>query len=119
MTFPSDPGAALQALLQPAGPTVFPPTSRYYGIGLAALERPDGTTVVYVRRRFLPSPDRYVLLQEHRVSEGERLDLIAARYLGDPEQFWRICDANGVLRPQELEVAGATVKITLPEGLLG
>jgi len=35
------------------------------------------------------------LLQEHAVTEGERLDHIAAKYLGDPEQFWQLCDATG------------------------
>ena len=25
-----------------------------------------------------------------------------AQYLGDPEQFWRICDANDAMRPDDL-----------------
>ncbi|HYJ93740.1 MAG TPA: LysM domain-containing protein, partial [Vicinamibacterales bacterium] len=59
----------------------------------------------------------FTTLQEHVVVEGERLDLIAAKYLGDSEQFWRICDANGAVRPAELEVVGRRLRITLPEGL--
>ncbi len=51
--------------------------------------------------------------------DGERLDLIAARYLGDPEQSWRQCDANGAVRPEELEEVGRRVRITLPEGIPG
>ncbi|MFZ1707308.1 MAG: LysM domain-containing protein, partial [Anaerolineae bacterium] len=59
-------------------------------------------------------------LQEHTVAEGERPDLIAAAYLGDPEQFWRLCDANGVMRPEELtEEVGRRLRITLPEGIPG
>ena len=121
MTLPSEPNAALQALLQSAGlgQTAFPPTSRYHGIPLAAFARPDGTVVAYVQRRFIADPDRYALLQEHRVAEGERLDIVAAHFIGDPEQFWRICDANAVLSPEELEIPGTVVRITLPEGIPG
>jgi hypothetical protein len=99
---------------------MFSITSRYYL--LARLERvlPDGTTIVYVRRRFVPPPERFELLQEHTVTEGERYDTIAAQYLGDPEQFWRLCDANNVMAPEELtETIGRRLRITLPEGIPG
>jgi hypothetical protein len=60
------------------------------------------------------------LLQLHTVTEGERLDNITARYLGDPEQFWRVCDANNAMRPEELtETIGRKLRITLPEGITG
>ena len=49
-----------------------------------------------------------------------RLDDMYRRSLGDPEQFWRLCDANGAIRPDELtETIGATVRITLPQGIPG
>ena len=117
----NDPNAALQALLAGAGlkATAFPPNSRYAGVELATLQRPDGTTLVYVRRRFVPPPEHYVLLQEHIVAEGERLDTLTARFIGDPEQFWRLCDANVVVDPAELEVPGRVVRITLPDGMPG
>ena len=35
-------------------------------------------------------------------SQGDRLDLIAAKYLGDPLIFWLICDANGAIDPNDL-----------------
>jgi hypothetical protein len=99
---------------------VFPATSRYHDIETATLELPDGSEVVYLRRRFVPSPDRFALLQVHLVVSGDRLDNVTARYLGDPEQFWRIADANGALRPEELvERIGRRLRITLPEGLPG
>ena len=98
----------------------FPPTSRYHGIETAILEKPDGTPVTYLRRRFIPAPERFALLQEHLVSEGERPDLIAGHYMGDPEAFWRIADANAVMRPEELtETVGRRIRITLPEGIPG
>ena len=98
----------------------FPNTSRYSGVEIATLEAVDGRTIAYLKRRFVPPPEHFALLQEHTVTEGERLDNLAAQYLGDPEQFWRLCDANGVLRPDELtESIGRRIRITLPEGIPG
>lgn len=99
--------------------TLFDPTSRYYGIDVAVREE-GGATIAYLRRRLLPQADRFQLLQEHAVVEGERVDTIAARYLGDPTLFWRLCDANNAMRPAELtEVPGRRLRITLPEGING
>ncbi len=112
----------LQALLQQTGVTTpaFPQNSRYAKTPLASLTMPDGTEVTYLKRRFVPPPENFALLQEHTVTEGERLDQIAAKYLGDPEQFWKICDANGAVRPNELlEPLGRTIRITLPENIPG
>lgn len=117
-----DPFQALQALLQPGSlqQTLFPPNSRYHGIATTTLQTAGGKTVVYIVRRFLPAPDDLTLLQEHVVTDGERLDRIAAQYIGDPEQFWRICDANGAMRPDELtETVSRRLRITMPAGLTG
>lgn len=98
----------------------FSPASRYYGIETTTLQTADGIMVAYLRRRFLPSPDRFALLQEHLVTEGDRLDNIAAKYMGDPEAFWRIADANSAMRPEELtETIDRRIRITLPEGIPG
>lgn len=98
----------------------FPPTSRYYGIETTSIKAADGRTLVYLRRRFLPPVENFALLQEHVVVDGERLDNIAAKYLDDPEAFWRIADANSAMRPDELtETIGRRIRITLPEGLPG
>jgi hypothetical protein len=115
----SDP---LQALLQQTGAATpaFPPTSRYNKTPLASLTMPDGTEVAYLKRRFVPPAENFTLLQEHTVAEGERLDHIATKYLADPEQFWRLCDANGAVRPNELlEPVGRSIRITLPENIPG
>ena len=98
----------------------FPITSRYHNLETATFEDDDGRLIVYLRRRFLPDPDQFALLQEHRVSAVQRPDHIAAQYLNDPEQFWRLADANGVMQPEELtEEIGSSVRITLPEGIPG
>ena len=98
----------------------FPPTSRYYGIELATLDEGDGEQRIYLRRRFLPPSGRFSVLKLHLVVDGERLDRIAAQELGDPQAFWRLCDANDAMRPDELtEEIGRRLRITLPEGVPG
>jgi hypothetical protein len=97
----------------------FPPTSRYYGVEIAKLAEADGEQTPYLRRRFLPDSRRFALLREHVVTDGERMDLIAARELGDAEAFWRICDANDAMRPEDLALVNRRLRITLPEGIPG
>ena len=98
----------------------FPATSRYTGVGTAIYRTASGQPIVYLRRRFVPSAERFDVLQEHRVEDGDRLDRVTARYLGDPEQFWRLCDANEAMHPEELTATiGRILRITLPEGILG
>lgn len=93
-------------------------TSRYHKTETVEHITRLGKTVVYLKRRFLPAADRFALLREHVVSEGERLDNITAHYLGDPEQFWRIADANDAMHPDELtDTIGRRLRITLPEGI--
>jgi hypothetical protein len=99
---------------------LFPITSRYNGVDTTTLTTVDGGEIAYLRRRWVPSSDRFALLQLHRIVQGERVDRLTAQYLGDPLQFWRLCDANDVLRPEELtERVGRLVRITLPEGIPG
>lgn len=100
--------------------TLFASTSRYYGIETETLQLPDGTNIIYLRRRFVPPPERFQVLQEHTVVQGDRLDNLAGLYLGDPTLFWRICDANRAMRPEDLtEAVGRMLRITLPEGITG
>lgn len=97
---------------------MFDSKSRYADCEKAVMmeNRPgeSGRDIHYTRRRFIgPSQDSTVMA-EHSVVQGERLDNITAHYIGDPEQYWRLCDANSVADPQELEEIGRTVKITIP-----
>ena len=112
----------LQAIMQSGfhKTVVFPPTSSYHGIETATMETVEGKTIIYIRRRFIPPPEKFSLLQEHTVIQGDRIDNIANQYLGDPEQYWRICDANNIMHPDELtETIGNKIRITLPEGIPG
>lgn len=96
---------------------LYPPTSRYYNIETTTYQTADGKKIAYLKRRFVPAPERFSLLQEHFVVEGDRLDNLTARYLGDPQQYWRICDANAAMNPPDLTAEiGRRLKITLPEG---
>jgi len=112
----------IQFLLQQQGiqSSHFSPTSRYFGLEIKVTDTEGQGKVAYVKRRFISPPENFHLLQEHTVSQGERLDNITHQYLGDPEQFWRICDANAAMHPNELtETIGAKIRITLPEGIPG
>jgi len=46
----------------------------------------------------------------HTVVEGDRVDLLAFRYLGKAELWWIICDYNDVFFPLELD-AGTVLRI--------
>jgi hypothetical protein len=96
---------------------MFTPTSRYAEIETATYVDGEGRELRYVRRRFLPPAASLSLLAEHTLTEGERLDHIAAQGLGDPEQFWRLCDANVCLHPDELTAElGRRLRIPLLQG---
>ncbi|MGH7870449.1 MAG: LysM domain-containing protein [Candidatus Dormibacteraceae bacterium] len=100
--------------------TLFAPNSRYAWMDTATLSLPHGKTIIYLTRRFLPPAERFQLLQEHTVTQGERLDNITAQYMVDPTLFWRLCDANNAMRPEELtETIGRKLRITFPEGIPG
>ncbi|MEW9529287.1 LysM domain-containing protein [Microbispora sp. NPDC049125] len=97
------------------------PARRYAGAEVATVTMPDGAggvrEVRYLRRRFLPAPDDLQTLAEHTVTRGDRPDLVTAAYLGDPTQFWRVCDANLVVHPGELTAddrIGSRIRIPIP-----
>ena len=100
--------------------TLFAPSSRYYGVDTETIEIAPGKPVAYIQRRFLPDTSQFQALQQHVVIQGERLDNIAAQFLGDPALFWRLADANNAMRPAALtETMGATLLITMPLGITG
>lgn len=78
---------------------MFSPNSRYARQTTYTATTADGRQIVAVT---LPLPRQPALAGFHQARAGERLDLIAARYLGDPTRFWLLCDANNTPLPDAL-----------------
>jgi hypothetical protein len=81
---------------------MFSPNSRYYRLATYTVTQADGT-VVTVARSALPNP--LMPAGFHRRVAGDRLDLLAARYLKDPTVFWKLCDSNNAPAPDALAAA--------------
>ncbi len=95
---------------------MFEHTSRYYSLDTATFTTQDNRIIAYKRRRILPKGADMPLLVEVTVAQGDRLDLITARTLGDPEQFWRICDANNTMNPVDLTAeSGKVLRVPIPQ----
>jgi hypothetical protein len=90
---------------------MYAPGSRYERVPQAVYVDRDGRQIPYTLLR--PFPDDPPSVQLHEVADHERLDLIAYRFYGDPEQFWRLCDGNRALRPDDLETTGRVIRIPL------
>jgi len=111
---------SLESLLQnaTAGSQPFPLSSRYNGQPLLVHIDAQGHEIAYLSRRVVPPADRFATVQTHTVRQHDRLDNLSARHFGDPEQWWRLADANGAIRPTELtETPGAKLRVTLGEGI--
>ena len=87
--------------------------SRYEHLSEAEIDAAGGRVIRYKRVRFIPSAEGS---PSAVVRDGDRPDLLAYRVLGDPEQFWRLCDVNRVMRPVDLTaVAGHRIRAPGPE----
>ncbi len=114
----------LQAMMQLGviPPVTFPTDSRYYGFAVLQYTAPNGQVIPYLARRIVPQPGapNYATINQYTVRQGDRLDIIAAQYLGDPLMAWLICDANGAICPHDLVATPGTVlAITTPQGIPG
>jgi len=95
---------------------MFDPGSRYAKVETATRTMDDGRVVSYVKRRFLPDGRLQPLLTELSVSQGDRLDLIAARTIGDPTHWWRVADANNATEPLDLVAEpGSKIRVAVPQ----
>jgi hypothetical protein len=95
---------------------MFDSGSRYAVLEDAIYTTPDGREITYKRRRFLPLGETLAALTAVQMGPGDRLDRMAAQFLGDPEQFWQICDANNCMNPFDLGTTGDTLRIPIPQG---
>ncbi|MBZ5621706.1 MAG: hypothetical protein LAQ69_23710 [Acidobacteriia bacterium] len=89
---------------------MFTTTSRYANVADATYQNPNGTQVSYKILRRIPSAPAILA---HTVVQQDRLDLLANTYYGDPQQFWRICDGNLAMRPDDVLVIGSQLEIPL------
>ncbi len=94
---------------------VFDNKSRYASVEDASIVDKNGRVITYKKRRFLPRGEEMPLLVEVTIIQGDRLDLITSRTMGDPEQFWRICDACNAMNPSDLFEPGRTLRVPLPQ----
>lgn len=101
---------------------MFDATSRYIALPVAEVTIPDGQggsrEVRFVTRRFVPPAEGMTTLAEHSITRGDRLDNVTAQALGDPTQFWRVCDANVAMNPDDLTSEtqiGRTLRIPVPQ----
>lgn len=114
-------------------------TSRYDPTRTKQLTTPDGQTIVYLQRRLLPRPENFAVLRVRTIEQdasqrgtaeavdpaigpspkqhGTRLDVIAWQEFQDPELYWLICDANGAMRPDDLEIVQTRLRIPMPAGI--
>ena len=91
------------------------PDSRYADLEVLEHTAPDGTVIRYVDRRFVPPSAAHRRLSRVAVVDGDRLDGITARTLGDPTQYWRICDANEAMHPTDLtDEPGSVLDVPSP-----
>ena len=94
---------------------MFDPGSRYYALPIRQQEDAEGHSMSYVSRRFLPQGETLPVLLNIKTQYGDRLDQLAARTLGNPLQFWRICDANNAMLPSDLtHPVGQTLIVPRP-----
>jgi nucleoid-associated protein YgaU len=82
--------------------------SRYEKVDDEELTDSKGREIRYKKIRFIPETKPQ---KAHIVGQGERLDHIAYRHYRDPERFWRICDANDAMWPDDLLEVGDTLLI--------
>ena len=88
--------------------------SRYTDVGEHDITDGKGRAIRYKKIRFIPETRAQL---SHILSDGERLDHLAQRFYQNPDLFWRICDANLALWPDDLIAeAGRTILIPPSEG---
>ncbi len=81
---------------------MFDTSSRYAKADTYSVKDARGRNVTVVA---VPAPPAQVLLGIHVLRQGERLDLLAARYVNDPAGYWRIAEQNDVMLAEALTEA--------------
>jgi hypothetical protein len=71
-------------------------------------------TIRFQARRFLPPGSALPAVATYVVRPGDRIDLIAARLLGNPLLYWMIADANDSTDITSLCRGGRSLRIPVP-----
>lgn len=87
--------------------------SRYAKVSESMLTDASGRVIRYKNTRFIQDTPP---VSGHLVTAQERLDRIAWQSFQDSERFWRICDCNFALWPNDLLEEGAIISIPASEG---
>ena len=88
--------------------------SRYADVGEEEITDSRGREIRFKKIRRITTPQGHLA---HTVNQGERLDHLAHRYFRNPERFWRICDANHAMWPDDLmSEVGRTLLIPPSQG---
>lgn len=87
--------------------------SRYEKVPDAIITDGNGRVIRFKTTRFIADP---LAVVGHLVTNGERLDHIAWQHFHDAERFWRICDANRALWPDDLLEEGTVLRVPPSDG---
>lgn len=77
---------------------MFDPTSRYFSLPTYEVTDGAGRTVRLLKPRMVPDTTG---VTTRRITQADRVDLVAYQYYRAPDRFWRIADANGLQDPGE------------------
>ncbi len=83
-------------------------SSRYANIATYVATDARGNAHPALKMRVIPETPAVF---RHTVRAGERLDLLAFQYYGKADRFWRICDANTAVQPEELLQPGRRILV--------
>jgi nucleoid-associated protein YgaU len=82
--------------------------SRYTQVEIYTITDARGNRHAALKIRLIPPTPAFF---RHTIKESDRLDLLAFQYYGKADRFWRICDANNEMQPDDLLEPGRQVLI--------
>jgi len=78
---------------------MFSDNSRYKSTETYTVTDSRGRSVTVVG---VPKAPNAAFLGYHRLLQGQRLDHLAYKYLGDATAYWKIAELNGAMLPEAL-----------------
>lgn len=94
--------------------------SRYANAPETELTLADGSKLRCIVPPILPRPESFQAAQQHRVTDSDRSDILAAQAYGQATAWWLIANANTAAHPDQLtDPPGATRVIPMPDAGAG